>query len=240
MKIKKFHQFIALEKGPINTAIVDFLKGDVYQIGNGFIEKFLDGDYQEIQDFIRMLEQEELCFDANPGDWIPNISFDEIKDDSIYVQIEDGVDVKSIHERFSDYRISISIIMPGEKEFSRCQELLKREGDFQKIDELHYNFNRNFNSCWGKKITILKDRTARPCKHSRIILGDIFHDDVNVIVDKANEYWKLTKDKVEKCKNCELRYICFDCREIALREGGKISSANPYCKYDPLSGNWFP
>ena len=85
---------------------------------------------------------------------------------------------------------------------------------------------------------MLKDGTARPCIQSQIILGRIFTGDVNMIVEKAREYWKLTKDKVEKCKDCELRYVCFDCREIAMREGRKISSTNPYCRYDPYTGNW--
>jgi radical SAM protein with 4Fe4S-binding SPASM domain len=238
MKVKKFHQFIVLEKGPVNTAIVDLLKGDVYQIGNNFVEKFLERKYREIPDFIRMLEEEDLCFEVESADWIPYISFDELKDDYFHVQIEEGSDVDEIRSRFSDYSISISISTLEEKDFNRCQESVKCDGNFPGINETYYHFNRYYNSCWGKKITVLKDGTARPCIHSQIILGRIFTGDVNMIVEKAGEYWKLTKDKVEKCKDCELRYVCFDCREIAMREGRKTSSTNPYCRYDPYTGNW--
>ena len=122
MKVKKFHQFIVLEKGPVNTAIVDLLKGDVYQIGNNFVEKFLERKYREIPDFIRMLEKEDLCFDVDSVDWIPYISFDEVKDDYFHVQIEEGSDVDEIRSRFSGYSISISISTPDEKDFNRCLE----------------------------------------------------------------------------------------------------------------------
>ncbi|UCH94933.1 MAG: hypothetical protein JSV88_32415 [Candidatus Aminicenantes bacterium] len=240
MKVKKFHQFVLLEKGPINTAIVDFLKGHIYQMGNEFVEKFLEGKYCEIPDFIRMLEEEELCFNVHPGDWIPYITFDEIKDDYFHVQIEEEIDAKTIRQKFSDYDISISAATPEEKNFNRCLDLVICDGNFRKVDEAFYHFNRYYNSCWGKKIAVLKDGTARLCLHSQIILGHIFTDQLNIIVDNAREYWKITKDKVYKCKDCELRYVCFDCREIAMREGGEIYSTNPYCQYDPYTGNWSP
>jgi radical SAM protein with 4Fe4S-binding SPASM domain len=238
MKVKKFHQLVILEKGPINTAIVDLLKGNLYQIGNEFVEKFNAREYHEIPDFIRMLEEEQLCFEVNPEEWVPYITFEEIKDDYFCVQIEEENDINRIRDRFSGYNTAISVLSPVEKDFSRCRRLLQCNGDFPGIDEADYHFNRYYNSCWGKKIVVMKNQTARPCIHSRIILGRIFTDDIDIIVERARKYWKLTKDKVEKCKDCELRYACFDCREIAMREGGEISSANPYCRYDPYRGNW--
>jgi len=58
-------------------------------------------------------------------------------------------------------------------------------------------------------------------------------------VEKIQSYWYLTKDKVEKCKECELRYFCIDCRELAQRESnGNVYASNPNCKYDPNTGVW--
>lgn len=31
------------------------------------------------------------------------------------------------------------------------------------------------------------------------------------------KYWKLTKDEIEICKDCEFRYICTDCRAYTER-----------------------
>lgn len=238
MKDKKFHQFIVLEKGPVNTAIIDLLKGDAYQIGNEIVDKFLEGNYKEIPDFIRMLEEEALCFDVDPGDWIPYITFEQIKDDSFHIQCEDESNIQTIQEFFRDYTVSVSVSTPPDKDFNRCIGAVKCGCDLGKVNISSYHFNNYYNSCWGKTITVMKDGTIKPCIHSQIAIGNIFKDDLGMIVNQAKEYWKLTKDKVEKCRDCELRYVCFDCREIALREGGKISSSNPFCRYDPYIGHW--
>jgi MoaA/NifB/PqqE/SkfB family radical SAM enzyme len=41
-------------------------------------------------------------------------------------------------------------------------------------------------------------------------------------------------------KGCELKYVCFDCREIASRKNNDLLAANPYCLYDPYTGVWSP
>lgn len=238
LKVKKFHQFIVLEKGPVNTAIIDLLKGDVYQIGNDIADKFLAGNHVEIPGFVRMAEQEKLCIDVDAGDWIPYITFEQMKDDSFHVQIEEETDLDAIRKLFRDYPVTVSVLTRDERDFERCKASTKCRGNFNKIDENSYHFNRYYNSCWGKRITVLKDGAVKPCFHSRIVFGNIFVDDMGMMIDQAIECWKLNKDKVEKCKDCELRYVCFDCREIAMREGQRITSGNPYCGYDPYTGIW--
>jgi radical SAM protein with 4Fe4S-binding SPASM domain len=98
----------------------------------------------------------------------------------------------------------------------------------------------NHNSCWAKKIAVTKDGKIRPCIYSNIVIGNMYDDeDIQSVVKKALKYWDINKDKVEKCKNCELRYACFDCREIAQRKSnGNLYAKNPYCNYDPFKGKW--
>ncbi|MCP5108716.1 MAG: grasp-with-spasm system SPASM domain peptide maturase, partial [bacterium] len=76
------------------------------------------------------------------------------------------------------------------------------------------------------------------CIYSNIVIGDIMSEDTGEILEKLQTYWHITKDKVEKCKDCELRYVCFDCREIPSRKSGDLYSVNPICKYDPYNGTW--
>lgn len=58
-------------------------------------------------------------------------------------------------------------------------------------------------------------------------------------IEKIKSYWYISKDKVQKCKECELRYFCIDCREKAQREiNGNLYAANSYCNYDPQTGIW--
>ena len=125
-----------------------------------------------------------------------------------------------------------------EKDFSKCMALLKVDGNFEKIEENQYALNKIYNSCWGRKVAITEEGKVRPCIYSTIVIGDIFDDDISEIMTKAKKYWLITKDKVEKCRDCEMKYVCFDCREIPLRKNNSLYAANPYCKYDPYKGLW--
>ena len=83
MTVKRFHQFVVLEKGPVNTAIIDFLKGNIYQIQNEMVDKLLAGKYSDIIDFVQTLEIEELIFDVDAGEWVPGISIEDNEGESI-------------------------------------------------------------------------------------------------------------------------------------------------------------
>ena len=103
---------------------------------------------------------------------------------------------------------------------------------------MQYFSNREYNSCWGRKIVITKDGKLKPYIHSEIILGELGGSGISYIFEELIKYRDITKDKVKICKDCELRYVCFDCREIAMRESnGDLYATNPHCKYDPYRGN---
>ncbi|MCP4218058.1 MAG: hypothetical protein GY765_25670 [bacterium] len=76
MKILRFHQFVLLEKGPVNTAIIDFLKKNAFQVGNEYLERFMDGNYDKIEDLVDFLKQEDLIVEAEENDWFPSLWLD--------------------------------------------------------------------------------------------------------------------------------------------------------------------
>ncbi len=39
-----------------------------------------------------------------------------------------------------------------------------------------------------------------------------------IVAGKFDKYWELTKDKVDVCMNCDLRYACNDCPITERRE----------------------
>ena len=49
--------------------------------------------------------------------------------------------------------------------------------------------------------------------------------------------WRINKDQIEVCKNCEFRYICMDCR-VYLEQPSNIYSKPLKCGYDPYSATW--
>ncbi len=259
--VKKFHQFIEVEKGPVNSAVIDLLKGNVYQVENNVIDSFHNRAYEQIPGFMKAAAEEELMIEIAPGNWTPENDFtlpknkwdDEDEDIKIQLHVEGGVDLQAVLERFGRYSISRLFfygkeipgnLAPGitiikrEKDFEKCVKAACVDGDFKRFAQSFYTFNKTLNSCWGNKIAITADGKIRPCIYSEVSIGDFETFPMDRLVKEMEQYWEITKDRVERCKDCELRYVCFDCREIARRQGGDLFAANPYCKYDPYKGTW--
>ncbi len=260
-KVKRFHQFVRVERGPKNAAIIDFLTGNLFQVPVEVIDKFNSGNYREIDEFMQVVQDEKLIIEIDPANWIPAVEFEreigknEIYDTGIELHVAEGVDLEPALGKFRGYSIN-KIYYYGEalpdigpyKEkielaqinFEECLSRATIQGKFPRTREALVRFNSRYNSCRGTVIAITADGKIRPCIHSRIELGDISRDLDNVedVIDKFEPYWTFTKDKVEKCKDCELRYICFDCREIAIRQNNCQNSPNPLCKYNPYTGEW--
>jgi radical SAM protein with 4Fe4S-binding SPASM domain len=173
----------------------------------------------------------------------------------IILEIEEGVDWERIESLFSNVEIREILyfgenypgdVFPGvpvqiqKKDFSKCISRSSGVGKFSRVDENFYRYSREYNNCWGRKIALTRDGKIRPCIYSEIELG-VVDTALNSreIIDKAWKNWLITMDMVDKCKECEFRYICPDCREIAFRSGGTLHSPNPYCRYDPHSGTYF-
>ena len=239
MKAKKFHQFVELQKGPINTAIINFLTGDVYQVKNTIIEKFNAGKYAEIPSDVQSFYDAGLIIDIDPQDWIPRFEADDSPEEMefpLILEVEAGVDEVLIEKLSSHTTFSVSIL--SEKDFDKCKQKSIISGDFDNINRDTYLFHKRYNSCWGNKIVLTVKGEIKTCIHSNIVVCDLREHEPEEILKKLEKYHYLNKDKVEKCKDCELRYVCFDCREIAFRENGDLHSPNPYCNYDPYNGTW--
>lgn len=258
MNIFRFHQFVLIEKGPVNTAIIDLLSGNLFQVPNKAIEAFENRNYSDIEEFIEALKEEELIIEIDEKKWIPRISFGADKknkqDEEIAIlEIEEGADLDFVFRRFSQYRINqihyfgknkpegiipdIDFIQK-ERKFSNCQFASMVSEDFLKVDKDDYSFNIHYNSCWGGKVAVLADGSIRPCIYSTIVIGNLKDDTIDKMMEEIKTYWQITKDKVDICSVCELRYTCFDCREIPFRKSGNLYSCNPNCQYDPQLGTW--
>lgn len=104
------------------------------------------------------------------------------------------------------------------------------------IKENEFLRNYSGNSCLQGKINICCNGDVTPC-----IMGDTFKSlDLNVknnsimeIVQKylIPQFWRLSKDKIEKCKDCEYRYVCKDCRPTAVNKKN-------ICNYNPYKGEY--
>ena len=113
-----------------------------------------------------------------------------------------------------------------------------REPEFQTCCD-DYFVNSKWNSCWYGKAAITATGDVIPCIFARDkVCGNILSDEVDQIKEKLVAYWKINKDSVEVCKDCEYRYACDDCRPLAEGETGDFYAKNPRCFYNPYTGCW--
>lgn len=97
-----------------------------------------------------------------------------------------------------------------------------------------------FNPCLNGKLAITAAGDILPCPEMRNdVLGNIKTKSIQeIFADEALEpYWKLPKEKVEKCKDCEHRYACSDCRAMEKNATGDLYGMK-YCAYDSEKGKW--
>ncbi len=95
--------------------------------------------------------------------------------------------------------------------------------------------SKHYNNCLYKKISVDKDGYIKNCPSMKEHFGHVSDTTLTSVVhqDGFKKFWNITKDNIETCSLCELRYVCQDCRAYTLQE------ENPYskplkCKYDPI------
>lgn len=92
-----------------------------------------------------------------------------------------------------------------------------------KMDE--FFLKRKFNSCLKGTLSITADGHITPCPGLRNY--EIGHVDKFLDIfksNKLNDFWELSKEKIDGCKDCQFRYACNDCRYIETKLGSDLFS----------------
>jgi len=100
--------------------------------------------------------------------------------------------------------------------------------------------SHNFNSCLNRKVSIDMNGFIKNCPSSLKSFGRIQDGDRIIEAVTNNEFqklWKITKDQISVCKDCEFRYICTDCRAF-IQEDANILSKPLKCNYNPYTALW--
>lgn len=105
------------------------------------------------------------------------------------------------------------------------------------ISIFRYYYNHFYNPCLGHQLAIETNGDIKICLWSEKIFGNIKHDNiVNMIIKgEFDSLWRINKDKIEKCKDCELRMVCDDCRVGVVAKGLDLFAKPSYCEYNPYS-----
>ncbi len=96
-----------------------------------------------------------------------------------------------------------------------------------------------YNNCLNKKLSITSSGLIKNCPSMAKSFGDITKDLLRDVVesDSFKELWHVKKDDIMICKDCEMRYICGDCR-VHITDSTNIYSKPSKCTYNPYTCEW--
>lgn len=103
----------------------------------------------------------------------------------------------------------------------------------------HYSEALHHNSCLNRKIAIDAQGNIKNCPSMKESYGNINDTTLIEAIGKPGfkKYWDITKDEIAKCKDCEFRYICTDCRAF-VDEPENMYAAPLKCGYNPYTCTW--
>lgn len=97
-------------------------------------------------------------------------------------------------------------------------------------------------NCFSKEVCATSSGHVYPCIMERdVSLGQFLGSSLQEVLasETSETVRRRGKDHVKGCRDCEYRYVCFDCRPKAKGFAGGDFYAKPaYCGYDPHHGVW--
>lgn len=99
--------------------------------------------------------------------------------------------------------------------------------------------SQHHNTCLNRKISIDKDGYIKNCPSMLHHFGHISETKLEDVIKNPEftKYWNIKKDDISKCKDCEFRHICTDCRAY-LENPEDLHSAPLKCGYNPYTCQW--
>ncbi|HCY01408.1 MAG TPA: grasp-with-spasm system SPASM domain peptide maturase [Bacteroidales bacterium] len=107
------------------------------------------------------------------------------------------------------------------------------------VNKTFFCESNSYNGCLNRKIAIDTNGDIKNCPSSEKSFGNIKDTTIRTVLDTLlfKELWKITKDQIEVCKDCEFRYICMDCR-VFIKDKNNIYSQPAKCTYNPYIAKW--
>ncbi len=104
-----------------------------------------------------------------------------------------------------------------------------------------FSESQKFNVYFNRKIHIDNNGNILNNYKSQEVYGNInsisdlnqFIDDISILYE-----WNVNKDKIDICKDCELRYMCLDDRKPIKKNINDTYFNNLECRYNPYIAKW--
>jgi SPASM domain peptide maturase of grasp-with-spasm system len=99
--------------------------------------------------------------------------------------------------------------------------------------------SQKYNTCLNRKISVDSEGNIKNCPSMNTDFGSIINTSLEEALAKKGfkSLWKINKNQIKTCSDCEFRHICTDCR--AYLEDPKDKYSKPLkCGYDPYTNQW--
>ena len=177
------------------------------------------------------------------GKAFPMIQTDDITNinaDERYLLISGENEVIN-HQSLSSKMVYIDRVFG---EFSNLPEdsYLISKNKIQKTDIFRFAHTRKNHPCLGNTLTISWKGDVLPCPLLRkYSLGSVkdrqLHEIFIKSADEIKKFWNMSLENIPKCKMCEFRYSCNDCRALEEALTGDLYGKT-LCRYDVAKGVW--
>ena len=125
-------------------------------------------------------------------------------------------------------------------------ESIKDETHCGIVNSSFFSVNQNlfleslqYNNCLNAKVSIDRKGNIKNCPSMQFSFGSIDEISLEKVVesDDFQKMWKINKDMIDTCKDCEFRYICTDCRAYTT-DNNRHYSKPKKCTYNPYKATW--
>lgn len=99
--------------------------------------------------------------------------------------------------------------------------------------------SQHHNTCLNRKISIDVNGYIKNCPSMQQSFGHISETNLEEVLENPafTKLWDIKKEEIEKCRGCEFRHICTDCRAY-LEDPENLYSAPLKCGYNPETCEW--
>lgn len=144
---------------------------------------------------------------------------------------------KSLVDDLNDISSRMSFIKQAFNSCDNCGIINKSTMRFPEMRE--YMENTLYNNCLNRKISIDEDGEIKNCPSMKNSFGKVNERTLKSVLHNKDftEVWKINKEQIQVCRDCEYRHVCSDCRAY-VSDSSNIYSKPLKCGYDPYSGVW--
>lgn len=102
-----------------------------------------------------------------------------------------------------------------------------------------YTESLHYNTFYNRKLCIDKNGNIKNYFTQNKSFGNIFSDKIEEVISKRafQKVWKIKKDLIDICKECEFRYMCVDSR-FPLQRVKNSYYHTTECPYNPYICKW--